>query len=69
MKSAQLSVSLKSFGAAVTVLIANTLVPLFVTVIVCGGLVVPGACGPNVSEKGEMLANGPEMPAPARLTG
>jgi len=60
---------LKSTGTAVTVLIANTLVPLFVTVIVCGGLVVPGACGPNVSENGETLANGPDIPVPDRLTG
>jgi hypothetical protein len=69
VESPQLSFSLKSAGATFTVAIDSPLVPVFVTVIVCGGLVVPVACGPNVSENGETLANGPDMPVPAKLTG
>ena len=60
---------MKSTGATFTVFIGNAPVPVFVTVIVCGGLVVPEACGPNVKLKGEMLANAPDIPVPDRLTG
>lgn len=47
----------------------NALIPVFVPVTFCAGLVMPVACGPNVKLKGEKLANGPDIPVPDRLTG
>jgi hypothetical protein len=51
--SGQLFVAPKSVPAAVMFPIVNPAVPVLVSVIVCGGLIVPGACGPNVKLNGE----------------
>jgi hypothetical protein len=43
-------------------------VPVFVTVTVCGGLIVPGVCGPNVKLIGVNVTNGPATAVPETVT-
>jgi hypothetical protein len=70
----QLLMTAKSPGFAVTAVIVNVPVPVFVTVTLCGNPLVPTYWLGNVSVVGEAFATaesggGPGVPVPVRTTG
>jgi len=69
MLAVQPFVSLKSLFRFVTDVNIKGVVPVFVIVTVCGGLVAPAASGAKNKFSGKMLANGPLIAVPESVTG